>query len=104
MPHTTRWGVAPLNPQLRWPEKYIAVLREAGAQKKIVPHCLAWLRRFLSKRAVCSVPVVAGKPDCPCGITGRDPSLNPPLAAADSRSGENTSDLPERPPIPTIDG
>jgi len=41
MPQTTRRGVAPLNSQPRWPEGYIAVLREAGAQEKTIPHCLA---------------------------------------------------------------
>ena len=46
MPQTTRRGVAPLNPQPRWPEGYIAVLREAGAQEKTIPHCVAWARRF----------------------------------------------------------
>ena len=39
MPQTTRRGVAPLNPQPRWPEGYIAVMREAGAQEKTIPHC-----------------------------------------------------------------
>jgi len=46
MPQTTRRGVAPLNPQPRWPEGYIAVLREAGAQETTIPHCVAWVRRF----------------------------------------------------------
>jgi integron integrase len=49
MPQTTRRGVAPLNLQPRWPEGYIAVLREAGAQEKNIPHCIAWVRRFFAK-------------------------------------------------------
>jgi hypothetical protein len=48
MPQTTRRGVAPLNPQPRWPEGYIALLREAGAQEKTIPHCVAWVRRFFA--------------------------------------------------------
>ncbi len=46
MPQTTRRGVAPLNLQPRWPEGYLTVLREAGAQEKNIPHCVAWVRRF----------------------------------------------------------
>jgi hypothetical protein len=49
MPQTTRRGVAPLNPQPRWPGGYITVLREAGAQEKTIPHCVAWVRRFFAK-------------------------------------------------------
>jgi len=45
----TRRGVAPLNPQPRWPGGYIAVLREAGAQEKTIPHCVAWVRRFFAR-------------------------------------------------------
>jgi len=41
MPQTTRRGVAPLNLHPRWPEGYLAVLREAGAQDKNIPHCEA---------------------------------------------------------------
>ena len=37
MPQTARPGVAPLDLQPRWPEGYIAVLREAGAQEKTIP-------------------------------------------------------------------
>ena len=49
MPQTTRRGVAPLNPQPRWPEGYITRLREAGAQEETIPHCVAWVRRFFAK-------------------------------------------------------
>jgi len=38
MPQTTRRGVVPLNPQPRWSEGYLTVLREAGAQKKTIRH------------------------------------------------------------------
>jgi len=38
MPQTTRRGVAPLNLQPRWPEGFLTVLREAGAQEKNIPH------------------------------------------------------------------
>jgi hypothetical protein len=47
MPRTNRRGVAPLNPEPRWPEGYLTVLREAGAQEKTIPHCVAWVHRFL---------------------------------------------------------
>jgi site-specific recombinase XerD len=44
MLQTTRRGVAPLNPQPRWPGGYIAVLREAvrqcGLTIRFTPHCL----------------------------------------------------------------
>ena len=49
MPQTARPGVAPLDPQPRWPEGYIAVLREAGAQEKTIPYCVAWVRRFFAR-------------------------------------------------------
>ena len=51
MHQTTRLGVtvAPLDPQPRWPEGYIAVLRTAGAQEKTIPYCVAWVRRFFAR-------------------------------------------------------
>jgi integron integrase len=49
MPQTNRRGVAPLNLQPRWPEGYIDILREAGAQERTIPHCIAWVRRFFAK-------------------------------------------------------
>jgi hypothetical protein len=30
-------AAAPLNPEPRWPEGYIQMLREAGAQEKTIP-------------------------------------------------------------------
>lgn len=49
MPQTIRRGVAPLKPQPRWPGGYIAVLREAEAQEKTIPHCVEWVRRFFAR-------------------------------------------------------
>ena len=46
-----RRGVAPLNTNPKWPEGYIAVLREAGAQEKTIPF-------FASQRP----PVIAATP------------------------------------------
>ena len=40
MPQTTRRGVAPLNPQPRWPGGYIAVLREVGQDLRTVQELL----------------------------------------------------------------
>jgi integrase len=40
MPQTTRRGVAPLNPQPRWPGGYIAVLLEAGQDIRTVQELL----------------------------------------------------------------
>jgi len=41
--------VAPLNSQPRWPWGCFAVLREAGAQGKSIPYCMAWVRRFFAR-------------------------------------------------------
>lgn len=49
MPQTARPGVVPLDPQPRWPEGYIAALREAGAQEKTIPYCVAWVRSFFAR-------------------------------------------------------
>ena len=35
-----RQAAAPLNAEPRWPEGYIRVLREAGAQEKTIPYCV----------------------------------------------------------------
>jgi len=43
-----RRGVAPPNPQPRWPEGYLAMLRETGAQEKTLPYYVAWVRRFFA--------------------------------------------------------
>ena len=43
------WRVtAPTDPDPKWPEGYVAVLREAGAKEKTIPFCIGWVRRFFS--------------------------------------------------------
>ena len=42
-------GVAPLNPDPKWPQGYIAVLREAGAVEKTISFLLTWVRRFFAR-------------------------------------------------------
>jgi hypothetical protein len=44
-----RQAAAPLNTEPHWPEGYIRVLREAGAQEKTIPYCMAWVRRFFAE-------------------------------------------------------
>jgi len=34
-------AAAPFNAEPRWPEGYIRVLREVGAQEKTIPYCVA---------------------------------------------------------------
>ncbi len=41
--------VAPLATDPKWPEGYVAVLREAGAQEKTIPYCIGWVRRFFAR-------------------------------------------------------
>ena len=43
-----RRSVAPSNPDPQWPQGYVAVLRETGAQEKHIPYCLDWVRRFFA--------------------------------------------------------
>ena len=40
---------APNDPDPRWPEGYVAVLRAAGAQEKTIPYCIGWVRRFFAR-------------------------------------------------------
>ena len=40
---------APNDPDPRWPEGYVAVLREAGAKEKNIPYCIGWVRRFFAR-------------------------------------------------------
>jgi len=40
---------APNDPDPRWPDGYMAVLREAGAQEKNIPYCVGWVRRFFAR-------------------------------------------------------
>ncbi len=42
-------GVSPLVTEPKWPEGYVAVLREAGAQEKTIPYCVGWVRRFFGR-------------------------------------------------------
>jgi len=42
-------AAAPFNAQPRWPEGYIRVLRDAGAQEKTIPYCVGWVRRFFAE-------------------------------------------------------
>jgi len=49
MPRAARPGVAPLDAQARWPDGNMAALREAGAQEKTIPDCVAWVRRFFAR-------------------------------------------------------
>ena len=49
MRQTVRRGVAPLNTNPKWPEGYVAVLREAGAQEKTIPFFVTWVRRFFAR-------------------------------------------------------
>jgi hypothetical protein len=44
--HQTARAVAPLHTDPKWPQGYIVVLREAGAQEKNIPYCVAWVQRF----------------------------------------------------------
>lgn len=48
MRQTGRRSVAPNNPAPKWPQGYVAVLRETGAQEKQIPYCLNWVRRFFA--------------------------------------------------------
>ena len=49
MRHNRPKAVAPLNSNPRWPEGYVAVLREAGAIEKAIPYHVAWVRGFFAR-------------------------------------------------------
>jgi len=49
MPQTGSMVVAPPVPEPRWPEGYIAALREAGAQEKCVPYCIGWVQKLFAR-------------------------------------------------------
>ena len=49
MPHSEFCVVSPTDPDPRWPDGYVAVLREAGAQEKTIPYCIGWVRRFFAR-------------------------------------------------------
>jgi len=40
---------APLDPEPKWPDGYIDVLRRAGAQEKNIPYCVSWVRSFFAR-------------------------------------------------------
>lgn len=48
MPQKDLLVAAPTDPDPKWPEGYVSVLREAGAKEKNIPFCLGWVRRFFS--------------------------------------------------------
>jgi hypothetical protein len=49
MPQNEGRPAAPENPEPRWPEGYMEVLRGAGAKEVAIPHCMAWVRRFFAR-------------------------------------------------------
>ncbi len=49
MPQTGSMVVAPNVPEPRWPDGYVTALREAGAQEKTIPYCIAWVRDFFAR-------------------------------------------------------
>ena len=49
MPQCGQGVTAPVDPEPKWPEGYVEVLREAGAQEKTVPFCIGWVRRFFAR-------------------------------------------------------
>lgn len=49
MPRDEFCVVSPTDPDPQWPDGYVAVLREAGAQEKTIPYCIGWVRRFFAR-------------------------------------------------------
>ena len=49
MPQNTIIVTSPKNPAPKWPEGFVTVLRDAGAQEKTIPYCIGWVQRFFSK-------------------------------------------------------
>lgn len=49
MPQCRPYVVSPLDPEPKWPEGYVSVLRDAGAKEKTIPYCLGWVRRFFAR-------------------------------------------------------
>ena len=49
MPQIHGRAVAQPNLDPKWPEGYMAVLREAGAQEKNIPFFVAWVQRFFAR-------------------------------------------------------
>ena len=40
---------APNDPDPKWPDGYVEILREAGAKEKNIPYCVGWVRRFFAR-------------------------------------------------------
>ena len=49
MPQDSLCVTAPTDPSPKWPDGYVAVLREAGAKEKSIPYCVGWVRRFFAR-------------------------------------------------------
>ena len=49
MRQSVRRGVAPLNTNPKWPQGYVAVLRESGAHERAIPFLVTWVRRFFAR-------------------------------------------------------
>lgn len=49
MPQYGQRVAAPTDPDPKWPEGYVTVLRDAGAQEKTIPFCIGWVRRFFAR-------------------------------------------------------
>ena len=49
MRHSNIRTTAPENLSPRWPDGYVAILRETGAQEKNIPYCIGWVRRFFAE-------------------------------------------------------
>ncbi len=49
MDQSTLQVTAPNAPDPQWPDGYVAVLREAGAQEKTIPYCVGWVTRFFAR-------------------------------------------------------
>lgn len=49
MPQKGLVVVAPMDPEPKWPEGYVEVLREAGAKEVTIPFCVGWVRRFFAR-------------------------------------------------------
>jgi hypothetical protein len=49
MPRNELFVVSPTDPGPQWPDGYVSVLREAGAQEKNIPYCIGRVRRFFAR-------------------------------------------------------
>lgn len=49
MRHPEFQTTSPLDPDPKWPQGYIDVLRRAGAQEKNIPYCVSWVRGFFAR-------------------------------------------------------